>query len=150
MIKSFHLARAFALVGLLFAGLAISASPPVTRAQRAAEAHAKALGEIVSTYDPAAWNRYRSEHFSAQMQKRPSRDHLQVFGDYWDRSRGLTFKSIQSRAPDEITALYQTRLTGDWEAVTFHVESQPPYRLTEVQWAPAQAPRAPNATSPRR
>src|SRR5262245_22979489 len=93
-----------------------------TAAQRAAEAHAKALGDVVATYDTAAFERFIAEHFGAEMQKIPFEEHLSLFGSYWNASRGLDYLGAQSVIPEGVTALFRRRLTGTPDATTFVVE----------------------------
>lgn len=128
------LTMTLALLFALTAPIAVHAKE--TPAQRAAEAHAKALGDVVANYDPAAFERFIAEHFGAEMQKIPFDEHLSLFGSYWNASRGLDFLGAQSLAPNEITALFRRRLTGTPDATTFVVEPKPPYKLTDIQWAP--------------
>jgi len=110
-----------------------------------AGARIRELLETVNANDPAKVMAFVAERFSEEFRDfAPMEEHLSVFADVYNQSRGFEFYGIrryEDPTPDtEYVVIVRNKLTGAWQAFVMNIESEAPHRIAGLQFAPARPP----------
>jgi CubicO group peptidase (beta-lactamase class C family) len=105
--------------------------PDTPAARRAAE-----VVTLIDSGDREVARAYADSSYGGGFAELPMDLHLNFVSSMHDRARGVELQRIESTQATEATALYRTRLTGDWEALFVRVEPDPPHRVLGVGLRP--------------
>jgi CubicO group peptidase (beta-lactamase class C family) len=101
-----------------------------------AERRAKEFARLLDSGNRAELIKYAKENFAPNFLNVPMEQHLNFFSSVHDFTRGLEFHSLQETKPDEVTALFQSKLTGQWLALLVRVETEAPHRIAGLGLRP--------------
>ena len=119
-----------------------SKEPPTTPAAR----RAQELLDLVNANDPQRISKYIAENFAPGIRDEfPMEEHLGMFAQMHNSSGGFDLYGFRSYDPPRpetaAVAVMRNRLTEAWNAIVVEVETEPPHRVTSVQFAPARPPK---------
>jgi CubicO group peptidase (beta-lactamase class C family) len=116
-----------------------------SQSENPAERRVKEFARLVDTGNRAELVKYAKENFAPDFLNVPMNQHLGFLSSVHDSTRGLEFHSFQDSKPTEATALFKSKLTGQWVALVARVESQAPYRIAGLGM---RAPKPPASAQP--
>jgi CubicO group peptidase (beta-lactamase class C family) len=94
-----------------------------------AERRAKEFARLLDSGNRAELIKYAKENFAPRFLNIPMEQHLNFLSSVHDSTRGLEFHSVQEEKPNEVTALFKSKLTGQWLALLVRVEAEAPQRI---------------------
>jgi hypothetical protein len=103
------------------------------------------LIETINSNDEGKVRAFVEKQFTTDFRDfAPMEEHLAVFGQVYDQSRGYEFYGIRKyeaeTPPSEHVVIVRNRLTQGWEAFVLNVEMEPPHRIAGLSFAPARPP----------
>lgn len=113
--------------------------------QSPAERRAKEFAGLLNSGKRAELVNYAKENFAPNFLNVPMAQHLNFFSSVHDFTRGVEFHSAQEAKANEVTALFKSRLTGQWLALVVRVEPEAPHRISGLG---LREPRPPAGTAP--
>jgi CubicO group peptidase (beta-lactamase class C family) len=115
-----------------FASFFIFVLAAITTAQSPAETRAREIAALINSGDRAAVRKYAEANFNDRMLGIPMDRHVSFFSSEHDQSRGIEIGAVQDSAPNEVTLLVKSTLTGDWYGLRVVVEATPPYKIAGI------------------
>ncbi|HKX28356.1 MAG TPA: serine hydrolase domain-containing protein [Blastocatellia bacterium] len=117
----------------------LSSVNPMTNQQSAATPSDSAalnrvqeLIKLINSGDRREAAAYIKDHYAPSFLKIPMDAHLNFISRLNDQTRGVEFHSLQESKPAEAVALLKSKLTGGWTAMIVRIESEAPYRITNL------------------
>jgi CubicO group peptidase (beta-lactamase class C family) len=99
------------------------------------------LMNLVNSFDRKATEAYvQANYAKAFIDAAPMDAHVGFIARAADMSRGVEFHGLQDATPHNATALFRSKLTGEWIAVIVAVEPNPPHLITGLGARPGKAP----------
>ncbi len=103
-------------------GAAVAADDPPTAAPPKAtpassveaERRAKELAGLLDSGDVAEFKKYATENFAPGFLSIPMERHLDFFRTMVEQTHGVDFHSLQEAKPNNVAALFKSKLTGQW------------------------------------
>jgi CubicO group peptidase (beta-lactamase class C family) len=119
---------------------ALAVSAQTSQGENPAERRAQEFARLFDSGNRAEFMKYAKENFAPKFLSVPMEQHLDFFSSVQDFTRGLAFHSVQEAKPNEVTALFKSKLTGQWLALVVRVEAQAPYRIAGIGMRPPKPP----------
>lgn len=109
----------------------------------------KRIAELLDLFDSGDKEKARSfieERFAESFRDiAPMEEHLDVFSGIYNQSHGFEFYGIreyeEETPPEEFVVIVRNKLTQAWQAFVVYVETEPPHRITGLQFLPARPPK---------
>lgn len=120
---------------ITIAALVLCSAPPATarQAQKLPPDALKRVEEfvrLINTGDRKAARVYVEQNFTpASLQRVPVAQRLDTISRMQDETRGMELHSVREPQPQEASALYRNKLTGDWGELVFIFEKDAPHRI---------------------
>jgi CubicO group peptidase (beta-lactamase class C family) len=135
-----RLIRTYVLLGLISLVCASAGLAQSSQTESPAGRRAKEFGRLLDTGNRAELIKYAKENFAPKFLAIPMEQHLNFLSSVHDSTRGLEFHSFQETKADEVTALFKSKLTGQWLALLVRVEAEAPYRIAGLGLRSPQPP----------
>ena len=105
------------------------------------------LISVINSNDPDKVQAFINEAFAEPFRDfAPMERHLAVFAGIYRQSHGHEFYSIrkyEAESPaNEYVVIVRNKLTRGFEAYIMNIETEPPYRISRLRFAPARPPNA--------
>ena len=117
---------------------------PLSEQKIPATAAGNRLSQLLEVMNSGKRSEFRSfiqENFNQEfLNFAPLEEHLNVFGQVYDQSRGYDFHSILKSSDYELSAILRNKLTEGWLELMLRVEAAPPYKISGLGFRPSGPP----------